>query len=81
MLSLEIVQRFTLVLIKRARLCTAEQLSCRATRGACSIVTTFCAARVPHVLFWRGDYLNGEFKGGEQVDEFAECEFVDVRLE
>jgi len=26
MLSLEIVQSFTLVLIKRARLCTAEQL-------------------------------------------------------
>jgi hypothetical protein len=32
-------------------------------------------------LFWRGDYLNGEFKGGEQVDEFVECEFVDVGLE
>jgi hypothetical protein len=36
---------------------------------------------VPHVLFWRGDYLDGEFKGGQQVDEVAECEFVDVGLE
>ena len=26
-------------------------------------------------------YLNGELKGGEQVDEFVECEFVDVGLE
>ena len=25
--------------------------------------------------------MKGEFKGGEQVDEFVECEFVDVRLE
>ena len=43
--------------------------------------STFAPARVPHVLFWRGDYLNGEFKGGEQVDEFVEGEFVDVGLE
>ena len=81
MLSLEIVQSFTLVLIKRARLCTAERLFGANDSRACSIVTTFSAARVPHVLFWRGDYLNGEFKGGEQVDEFVECEFVDVGLE
>jgi hypothetical protein len=50
MLSLEIVQSFTLVLIKRARLCTAEQLFVPNDSRACSIVTTFSAARVPHVL-------------------------------
>jgi hypothetical protein len=46
-----------------------------------SIVRTFFAAGLPYVLFWCGNYLNGEFKCGEQVDEFVECEFVDVRLE
>jgi hypothetical protein len=35
----------------------------------------------PSYCFWRGDYLNGEFKGGKQADEFIEGEFVDVRLE
>ena len=39
-------------------------------------------ARVPDVvLCWRGGYLDGELQGGEQVDEFVECEFVDVGLE
>jgi hypothetical protein len=38
MLSLEIVQSFTLVLIKRARLCTAEQLFVPNDSRACSIV-------------------------------------------
>src|SRR4051812_9779923 len=32
-------------------------------------------------LFCRGDDLDGEFQGGEQVDEFVEFEFVDVGLE
>ena len=26
-------------------------------------------------------YLDGEFHCGEQVDEFVECEFVDIGLE
>ena len=38
-------------------------------------------ARVPLILFWCGDYLDGEFQCGEQVDEFVECEFVDIGLE
>ena len=39
-------------------------------------------ARVPDVvLCWRGGYLDGELHGGEQVDEFIECEIVDVGLE
>ena len=32
-------------------------------------------------MCWRGGYLNGELQGGEQVDEFIECEIVDVGLE
>jgi len=32
-------------------------------------------------LFWCGYYLKAELEGGEQVDEFIECEFVGVGLE
>ena len=50
--------------------------------GVFSIVRAFFVARVPDVvLCWRGGYLDGELQGGEQVDEFVECEFVDVGLE
>jgi len=45
-----------------------------------SIVMPLSGANVPHLRFWRGDYLNCEFKRGKQVDEFVECEFVDVGL-
>jgi hypothetical protein len=45
------------------------------------VVPTFASARALHLLCWPGHYLNGEPKGGEQVDEFVECEFVDVGLE
>jgi hypothetical protein len=38
-------------------------------------------ARVPVVVCRRGGYLKAQLQGGEQVDEFVECEFVDVGLE
>ncbi len=41
----------------------------------------FRSPAAPYVRFWCGYYLNDELQGGEQVDEFIECEFVDVGLE
>ena len=43
-------------------------------------VTSF-ADRGHGAPFRCGDYVNGEFERGQQIDQFVECEFVDVRLE
>lgn len=49
----------------------------RPTRGRCAVRSRAS----PDVLLWRGYDLEDEVEGGEQVDEFVDCEFVDVGLE
>lgn len=41
----------------------------------------FSVSRCSLLRFWRGYDLKDEVEGGEQVDEFVECEFVDVGSE